>query len=144
MSVEYKKALVRRFLDEYLNEEDRDTRYQVADEIMAIDFVDHTNPPDLQRGLESHKQVISILRTAFPDLHWQYEEPIAEGDKVIIRVMMSGTHQGEFFGIAPTGKQVRVKGFHILRITDGEIAEHWSNHDGLDLMQQLKASPGLA
>jgi predicted ester cyclase len=115
----------------------------VAEEIVAGDFVDHTNPPGLQHGLESHKQIVTILRTAFPDVHWEYEEPIAEGDKVAVRVTMHGTHQGEFFGIPPTGKQVRVSGIHIMRFANGELVEHWGNTDDLGMMHQLGVAPAM-
>ena len=106
MSLEQNKALVRRLFEEDLNEADPAARSRVADEIVAVDFVDYTNPPELQYGLESHKQILTILRASFPDLYWECEEPIAEGDKVAMRVIMHGTHNGEFFGIPPTGKQV--------------------------------------
>ena len=141
MSVEQNKALVRRLFDEDLNEKDQAVRSRVADELIAVDFVDHTNPPGLQHGLESHKQIVTILRSAFPDLSWEYEEPIAESDKVAIRVIMHGTHQGEFFGIPPTGKQVTVSGIHILRIAHGKLVEHWGNNDDLGLMQQIGVVP---
>jgi predicted ester cyclase len=143
MPVEQNKALVRRLFDEDLNERDQAARSKAADELIAVDFVDHTNPPGLQRGLESHKQIATILRRAFPDLSWEYEEPIAESDKVAIRVNMHGTHQGEFFGIPPTGKQVVVSGIHLLRLAHGKIAEHWGNNDDLGLMQQLGVIPSM-
>lgn len=144
MSLEQNKALVRRLFKEDLNEADQETRSRVADEIVAVDFVDHTNPPELQYGLESHKQIVTILHTSFPDLHWEYEEPIAEGDKVAMRVTMYATHNGEFFGIPPTGKQVKVSGSHILRVANGKIAEHWGNSDDLGMMQQLGVVPTMA
>jgi len=141
MSVEQNKALVRRLFDEDLNEKDQAVRSRVADELIAVDFVDHTNPPGLQHGLESHKQIVTILRSAFPNLSWEYEAPIAESDKVAVRVIMHGTHQGEFFGIPPTGKQVTVSGIHMLRIANGKLVEHWGNNDDLGLMQQIGVVP---
>ena len=141
MSVELNKALVRRLFDADLNERDQAARSKAADEFIAVDFVDHTNPPGLQHGLESHKQIVTILRRAFLDLYWEYEEPIAESDKVAIRVNMHGTHQGEFFGIPPTGKPVTVSGIHVLRIANGKIAEHWGTNDDLGLLQQLGVVP---
>jgi predicted ester cyclase len=144
MLLEQNKALVRRLFDEDLNEGDLVARSRAADEIVAFDFVDHTNPPGLQHGLESHKQIVTILHNAFSDLRWDCESPIAEGDKVALRVMMHGTHRGEFFGIPPTGKRVTVSGIHILRIANGKIAEHWGNNDDLSMMQQLGAAPAMA
>ena len=141
MSVELNKALVRRLFDGDLNVNDQAARSRAADELIAVEFVDYTNPPGLQHGLESHKQIVTILRSAFPDLSWEYEEPIAEKDKVAICVIMDGTHQGEFFGIPPTGKQVTVSGIHILRIAHGKLVEHWGNNDDLGLMQQIGVVP---
>ncbi len=141
MSVELNKALVRRLFDGDLNVNDQAARSRAADELIAVDFVDYTNPPGLQHGLESHKQIVTILRSAFPDLSWEYEAPIAESDKVAVRVIMHGTHQGEFFGIPPTGKQVTVSGIHILRIAHGKLVEHWGNNDDLGLMQQIGVVP---
>jgi predicted ester cyclase len=143
MSTELNKALVRRLFDEDLNERDQAVRSRAADELIAVDFVDHTNPPGLLHGLESHKQIVTILQSAFPDLSWEYEEPIAESDKVAIRVIMHGTHQGEFFGIPPTGKPVTVPGIHLLRIAHGKIAEHWGTNDDLGLMQQFGVIPAM-
>jgi steroid delta-isomerase-like uncharacterized protein len=140
---EENKALTRRLFDEDLNEADQTTRFRVADEIVADDYVDHTNPPGLQHGLESHKQVVTIFRAAFPDVTWIIEDLVAEEDKVAMRAIMRGTHKGDFFGMPPTGKQVMVSGIQILRIANGKIAEHWGNNDDLGLMQQLGIAPIL-
>jgi len=66
---------------------------------------------------------------------------VAEGDKVVARLRISGTHQGEFLGIAPTGKQVTFTGIDILRIAEGKVMEHWGNVDELGMLQQLGAIP---
>ncbi len=139
MSLDANKALVRRLIEEDLNRGDP----AVADEIVAEDFVDHTNPPGLQHGRESHKQIVALFHAAFPDVTWTIEDMLAEGDKVVIRAPMRATHQGEFFGIPPTGKQVSISGIHILRIANGKIAEHWGNNDDLGLLQQLGVVPTL-
>jgi predicted ester cyclase len=140
MSLEQNKILVRRLVDEDLNT----GNLEAANEIVVVDYVDHTNPPGLQYGLESHKQIVTIFHAAFPDVTWTIEDMIAAGDKVAVRLSMRGTHEGEFFGILPTGKQVLVTGIHILRIANGKIAEHWGNNDDLGLMQQLGALPAMA
>lgn len=140
---EENKTLARRVFDEDLNEGNQAARFRAADELVAIDFVDHTNPPGLQHGLESHKQIVTILHAAFADLHWQYEDPIEEGDKVAFRVTMHGTHQGDFFGIPATGKQIAVSGIHIMRFANGKLVEHWGNNDDLGLMQQLGVIPSM-
>jgi steroid delta-isomerase-like uncharacterized protein len=134
---EQNKDLVRRLLEDDISQGDM----AVAEEIIATDFVDHTNPPGMQHGLEGHKAIVTLFRGAFPDQWWQIEDMIAEGDRVVARTTMTGTHQGDFFGIPATGRAVRVCGVHILRIADGRIAEHWGNNDDLGLMRQLGVIP---
>ena len=137
MSTEENKILVHRFNDEYINA----GNLAAADELVAIDIVDHTGPPGLKHGRESHKKVVALFHTAFPDVRWTLEDVIAEGDKVAVRLTMRGTHQGEFFGIPPTGKQVTVSGIHIVRIANGRIAEHWGTNDDLGFLRQLGVLP---
>jgi steroid delta-isomerase-like uncharacterized protein len=131
------KELVRRLLEEDISRGDE----AVAAAIIHPDFVDHTNPPGMQHGLAGHLAIVRLFRAAFPDQWWQIEDLIAEGDKVVARTTMTGTQSGEFFGIPPTGRPVRVAGVHILRIADGRIAEHWGTNDDLGLMRQLGALP---
>ena len=80
-------------------------------------------------------------RTAFPDLRLTIEAQVSEGDLVVTRWKASGTHQGELFGIAPTGKQATVTGISLTRVSGGKIAEDWTNWDTLGLLQQLGAVP---
>ncbi len=136
-TLEQNKALIRRFVTEDLNTDNRD----VADELVSEDFVDHTNPPHLKYGLDGHKGIVRIFRLAFPDLEFIIEDMVAEGDKVVVRMPFKATHLGDFFGIPATGKQVYVEGVHILRIADGKVAEHWGSNDDLGLMRQLGVLP---
>jgi predicted ester cyclase len=110
-----------------------------ADEYIRPAFVDHT--PGLPSGLDGAKQGIVGFLTGFPDIHFAIEDQIAEGDKVVARLTMSGTHQGEFAGVPPTGKQVSVTGIDVWRVHNGKCAEHWLALDNLGLMQQLGAIP---
>jgi steroid delta-isomerase-like uncharacterized protein len=134
---EENKILVRLLLEDDISKGD----VAVAERIIAPDFYDHTNPPGMQHGLEGHKAIVALFRAAFPDQWWQIEDLIAEGDRVVARTTMRGTHLGDFFGIPPTGRQVTVSGMHILRIAGGRIAEHWGTNDDLGLMRQLGAIP---
>lgn len=95
----------------------------------------------MQHGLEGHNAIVALFRAAFPDQWWQIEDLIAEGDRVVARTTMTGTHRGDFFGIPATGRAVTLSGVHIMRIADGRIAEHWGNNDDLGLMRQLGAIP---
>ena len=82
---------------------------------IASDFFDHTNPPGMQHGLDGHKAIVALFRAAFLDQWWQIEDLIAEGDRVVARTTMTGTHRGDFFGIPATGRSVIVSGVHIMR-----------------------------
>ncbi len=131
------KTLVRRLMEDDISQGNE----AVADEIIAPDFFDHTNPPGMQHGIVGHKAVVRLFRTSFPNMRWEIEDIQTDGDKVVIRTMMHGTHIGEFFGISPTNKQVCASGIHVLRIANGKIAEHWGNNDDLGMMQQLGVIP---
>jgi steroid delta-isomerase-like uncharacterized protein len=134
---EQNKALVRRLFVDDISAGDA----TVAAEIIHPDFVDHTNPPGMQHGLEGHNAIVALFKASFPDMQWQIKEMVAEGDRVVARTTMEATYAGDFIGIPPTGKHVSVDGIHILRIADGRIAEHWGNNDDLGLMRQLGVIP---
>ncbi len=132
MSTEKNKALVRHFFEEVLNQ----GKLALIDELHVPDFVYH-NASRTIHGLESFKQYLSMLLTAFPDLHVTIEDMIGEGDRVVVRFTFRGTHQGDLRGIPPTGKQVAVRGIDILCAANGKVVEEWANIDELGLMQQL-------
>ena len=113
----------------------------ILDEVYAADLVWHEPDQDIQ-GLEEAKQFVSMYKTAFPDLSATIEDAIAEGDKVVTRWRIRGTHQGEIeeFG-PPTGRQVEIKGITIHRIEGGKIVEEWERYDNLSVMQQLGLVP---
>ena len=139
MSTEQNKDLVRRFYEEVWNK----GNLTVADELMATDVVDHTAAPGLPPGLEGHKQLVIMFRTPFPDLDSTIEDQVAEGDTVVSRLIVRGTHKGEFFGVPPTGKQFTITSIDLDRIANGKIVEHWSIADQLGLMQQLGVIPPM-
>jgi steroid delta-isomerase-like uncharacterized protein len=113
----------------------------LIEEIYPPDFVWHEPDQDI-RGYEQAKQFIAMYTTAFPDLNATVEDVIAEGDKVVTRWTIRGTHQGEIeeFG-PPTGKQAELQGISIHRIADGKIVEEWNRYDNLSLLQQLGLAP---
>jgi steroid delta-isomerase-like uncharacterized protein len=128
------KALVQRFVDEFWNH----GHLAAADELMARDAVIYEpvagSPEDL-------KGVATMMRSAFPDWHSTVEEMLVEGDRIVERWTGRGTHQGEFQGIAPTGKSVTVPGVVFYRIAGGKIAEFRGQFDRMSLMQQLGVIP---
>ena len=141
MTEETNKALLRRTYEEWFNQGNLTN----VDELIAPDFINHEVPPGMNnRGPESMRQVVMMLRSAFPDLHFTIEELVAEGDTVAGHVTMSGTHQGPFMGIAPTGRSFRQAQMHFVRFRDGKGIEHRAVRDDLGMMQQLGAIPAPA
>ena len=140
MSVEENKAIIHRFMEEIV----RKGNLAVTNEIFTADFVGHYGEPESpKRGPEAMIQRFTMLRTAFPDVRYTVEDEIAEGDKIVHRLIGHGTQQGEFLGIPPTGKQATWTGIAIYRIADGKIAERWVNVDNFGTAQQLGATPSL-
>jgi len=128
------KDLMARYFQEAWNE----GRLDVLDELIAPDFVNH-NPaiPGLPNGPEGVKPIMAGFRAGFPDLRFDIEDQIEEGDRVVTRFTARGTQTGEFMGIPPTGKRVEVGGIQIERIVDGKIVEHWRVSDDLGILTQL-------
>lgn len=114
-----------------------------ADEIYAPGYVLHdpSAPVDLPPGPTGVKQFLAPFLTAFPDAQGMLEDLLSDGDKVVVRFTVRGTHQGLFAGLTPTGKPFVLQGISILRFVDSQIAEEWEILDGLGLFQQLGAFP---
>ena len=136
MSTEENKAVVRRIFEEVWNK----GNLAVAGELMAD--VLHYAGQDF-KGPENLKQMVTMTRTAFPDGHTEIEDMVAEGDKVVCRLTFTGTHNGEYMGIAPTGKQVTMTGISISRFEGGKEVEAWVNLDDLGMMQQMGIAPPM-
>jgi steroid delta-isomerase-like uncharacterized protein len=135
---EENKAIIRRFFEEFANKGDE----SVVDELIGEDIVDH-NPqdPNIPPGPEGVKQLFARRRMAFPDMRVTVEDLVAEGDKVVLRSTVTGTHKGEFMGIPPTGKSFSFGNIAIFRIEDGKIVERWGEADVMGMMQQLGVIP---
>jgi len=140
MSPDELKAGYRRMIEEVFNQ----GNLAVVDELVAADAVDHSGMPGRPPGPEGVKWAAAMFRAAFPDLHYQVEDQVAEGDLVANRFTVHGTQQSAFMGIPPTGKQATVSGMDIIRVRDGKMVEHWVQMDTLGLMQQLGAIPAPA
>lgn len=128
MSVAGNKALVRRLWEEVWDRGD----VAVADEIFDPAYAAH------------EKGFVTVWRTAFPDTRLTVEDIFAEGDRVVTRFVVRGTHRGEFQGMAPTGRTVTLSGIWIHRVSGGRIVEgrDWGVGDWLGLMRQLGTFPG--
>ncbi len=113
----------------------------VLDEVYADDLVWHEPDQDV-RGLDGARQFVTMYKTAFPDLSATVEDVISDGDKVVTRYTLRGTHEGEIeeFG-PPTGRRIELQGITIHRMEDGKIVEEWERYDNLGVMQQLGLAP---
>jgi serine phosphatase RsbU (regulator of sigma subunit) len=131
---EENKATFRRYIEEVWNQ----GRLELADEIFARYLAHQPDGPTLERGPEDVKRFVGEFRVAFPDLRINVEEQIAEGDKVVVRATIRGTHQREFRGMAPTGKEIEEKGFSAFRFSEeGKVVESWdSYYSELSLLRQ--------
>jgi len=128
MSLEENKAIVRRFIEAY-NKRNLD----LFDDLLAPDYYDHTS----KVGIEGLKQLMNMAFKAFPDFHETIEDIIAEGDKVWARITFTGTHKGEFMGIAPTGKKIATEMVDIFRIVNGKLVEYRDVNNNLDYFIKL-------
>ena len=128
------KAIVTRLFEEAWNKGNLD----VVDECSS-DALVYRNPflPEEVKGVEGYKNLVAAVHAAYPDIHFQVDDLIAEGDKVVTRWTGTGTNLGEFRGVAPTGRKMRLTGISIVRFEGGKQAEVWVNQDDLGWMQQL-------
>jgi len=138
MSAEANKGLIHRFVAEVLNSRN----LGVLDELVAPGFENHAAPPQSRHGIDSWKRVLGVVHAIGPE-QYTIEDMIAEGDKVAVRLIRSGTHEREMrtaIGvIPPRGKHFAIQNMHIFRLADGKIVEHWAIRDDLGLLQQLGA-----
>ena len=136
MSIEQNKQLIRRFYTQVVGGGD----YSDLDSFVAADYVDH-NAAEGGRGPEVVRTHLEAIRRTLPDLRVRVEDIFAEGDYVITRVAGRGTHLGEWMGIKPTGREVRLKGINIDRVERGRIADHWGEADTIGMLVQMGVDP---
>jgi serine phosphatase RsbU (regulator of sigma subunit) len=133
VSAEENKAIFRRYIEEVPNQ----GNLEVADEIFDRYLSHQSDGSTLERGPEDVKRFTGEFHSAFPDFHISIEEQIAEGDKVVNRITIQGTHQREFRDMTPTGKEVKIKAVTIFRFSEeGKVVETWDYFDQLRLMRQ--------
>ncbi len=140
MSTEQNKAISRRWYLEIFNQ----NRLAVADEIHTVGYSNHdpyAPPGGYGRGPQATKNVVTLFRAAFPDVHFTIDQQIADGDMVATRWTATGTNIGPLNGMPPTGKRITVSGISIERFEDGKIAETRVNWDFLSMLQQLGVIP---
>ena len=133
MSAEENKAIVRRYLDEVWNKKN----VNILDDLMAPNYARYLPGLDKPLDRESQKQRLAGFHKGMPDLVLHIEDLFAEGDRVVFRVLIRGTHTGTFMGVAPTGKELTVTAIDIARLENGKIVDHWGQMDTAGLMRQL-------
>jgi len=138
MSTAQNKSIVQRWVEGGWNQ----GNLALVDELFAADYMIHDpQAPDFPGGHAAFKQFVTNLRTGFPDIHVTIEDMMAEGDKVVWRWRITGTHTGELMGIPPTGRPVTMTGIVISRFVNDKWAEDYVNWDTLGMLQQIGAVP---
>ena len=134
MSTEENKAIVRRIYEELWD----GRNLRVADELIAEGGLNYdTGLTAHPFGPEEMKGTVRMVTAAFPDNRHEVQDVFAEGDQVMARVKLTGTHEGEFMGIPPTGRRIEVNEIHVYRLRDGKAVEHRVGRDDLGAMRQL-------
>jgi steroid delta-isomerase-like uncharacterized protein len=136
------KQLVNRFVEELWNER----RLDVADAIFAEDCVTHQLrsgvPADaVPRGPQAIKEHVTGWIASFPDLRFSVEQMLGEGDRVMMQLLMEGTHQGKWLGIPASGRKMQIRMFTVHRVAQGKIVEDWVLVESLGFFQQLEVVP---
>lgn len=131
------ESLIRRIFDEAFNQ----GNLAVVDELLSPDHFTHTAFGGVPHGPGGLKWLISMFRTAFPDLHCTIEDEIRVADRFAVHWTMRGTHKGLFLGNPPTGRLVEVQGLIFARTANGRIVEDWTLVDQMGILQQLGIVP---
>lgn len=140
MSLDDNKAVLSRLFDEVANAKNLD----VLDEIISDDSVDHGSFPGMpDSGPEAYRAVYAASHAGFSDFHMRVHDMIAEGDNVAVRATVSGTHDGDFVGIPPTGNTISIEAVEIFEVKDGRITGRWGMPDRATLMEQLGLAPQM-
>jgi steroid delta-isomerase-like uncharacterized protein len=131
--------LIRRYFAELWNE----GRVELIPELLAENYVNHSpGTPDMPRDRSGVAGIVRAMRTAFPDLNYRIDGIVADDRAVAVRLSVSGTHAGDFFGVPPSGKSFRVAQINIEQVQDGKIVAHYRTTDELSLLRQIGALPG--
>lgn len=135
---EQNRALVRRFYEEVFNNH----KIDAIGDICAADFVDHTAMPGQAPGLEGIKQMFAMFNRAFPDMHIDIEDMVAEREVVVTRFTITGTHKGELMGTPATNKRVTFHGIDWFKFRGDKVAEAWHQGDDAAVLASLGIKMG--
>jgi steroid delta-isomerase-like uncharacterized protein len=115
-------------------------KLELAEQTLTPDVTIHANQQVFQ-GRDAAKQLAAGLKTAFPDIQIAHLETLVSGDSAAVRWTSDGSHQGDYFGVPPTGKRIHVEGMDLFHVRDGKIVEMWIEYDNLAVLQQMGAIP---
>ena len=121
-----------RLYDEVFNQ----GKTAVVDDLMAASFVDN-DAVNATRDVAGLKNFVSMFRAAFPDGRFRVEDMLTDGEKVVCRFSVTGTHRGDFMGMPSTGNALNISGIDIIQFANGKAIEHWGEFDGLGMLRQL-------
>ena len=133
--IEQNKETAKRWLLEFWNGD-----LSLAHQLHAQNYVRHDSPFPIENP-DAYVKFITIFRTAVPDLTFTLQDMVADGNTVVLRWTVKGTHNGPLYGVQGTGKTVNCRGTDWLKFKDGKIVESWGFFDALGLMQQIGAIP---
>ena len=133
------KALLRRFYKEVYV----DWNMALVDEVVSPRFTSHDWPDDGRDGPQAFREYYAAIRSAVPDARYDVDDLIAEGDRVVVRWTLRGTHNGDFRGITPTGRPIALKGIAIYRVDHGKLMERWVVSDLHGVLEDIGASASL-
>jgi predicted ester cyclase len=134
-SVESLRQVVRNLAETFNDTQTRESSYfDFYDDTLTI----HGFPPNLPVNKKGFVEFIRLLWKAFPDIRIKFDDIIIEGNKVVCRYILTGTHKGEFIGLRPTDKQFRVNGMTVFSFSSSKVVERWNLVDMMSLMEQLK------
>ena len=137
MSIENNIQLMGRFV-EFINTANE----HLAEELIGTDATFYVpGQPEPMRGPNGYLAIIGMIRSGFSDIQWSLEDKVVEENKVAARFIMTGTHNGTFFGVPPTGKTIKVQAINFYRFSNGQIVEEYGQPDMLSLLQQIGAVP---
>lgn len=114
--------------------------FNLFKEAVSTENVDHDPAPGQVQGPEGYRMFFSGLRNAFPDMNVALETLVADDESIAIAYTLTGTQNGSFMGIAPTGRKIKIRGMQISKFKDGKMVERWGSSDELGLLQQLGVS----
>ena len=126
------EAVMRRFVEEVINE----GRYSALPDLVHPNYV-YRSPDQELRGADALKDLLTAYRAGLPDLKTSIDDLVGSGDKVVISITLTGTHEGDLMGVPATGKRVKIHGMVLSRFEQGKIIEEWELLDMLSMFQQL-------